>query len=267
MPDRLTLKIDAGVAEVRLTRGEKSNALDDAMFEALIATGERLKVARDVRAVVLSAEGRAFCAGLDLATFKAMSEAGGAGRLLTASRTPGGANRAQQAVMVWREVPVPVIAALQGPVFGGGLQLALGCDLRFAAGDAQLSVMEIRWGLVPDMGGLALLPELVRADVARDLLWSGRVVGGEEALALGLVTRLCADPRVAALDYARQVAMRSPDAVRAGKRLLNAASRMSLAEVLLRESEEQLALIGSANQLEAVAANLEKREPRFTDGL
>ena len=137
---------------------------------------------------------------------------------------------------------------------------------RFAAQDARFSAMEVRWGLVPDMGGMALLPELVRADVARDLVWSGRIVAAQEALALGLITRVCADPRAEALAYARQVATRSPDAVRAGKRLLGHAVRMSVAEILREESVEQLALIGSPNQLEAVAANLEKREPQFNGG-
>ena len=167
--------------------------------------------------------------------------------------------------MVWREVPVPVIAAVHGAAFGGGLQVALGCDLRFVAPDAKLSVMEIKWGLTPDMGGIALLRGLVRDDIARELIWSGRVVSGEEALGLGLATRLCADPRSEALAYARELAAKNPQAIRAGKRLVNHASDADLANILLEESREQGDLLGSRNQIEAVMANLETRPPSFSD--
>ena len=157
MNKRVTVTIEGGVADVRLTRADKMNAIDDAMFDALIQTGERLKTEAGVRAVVLSGEGRAFCAGLDVDGFQSLAAGAPSGVLdtgnATRERTPGGAHRVQQAVMVWREVPVPVIVALHGVAFGGGFQLALGADLRFVAPDAKLSVLEIKWGLVPDMGG------------------------------------------------------------------------------------------------------------------
>jgi enoyl-CoA hydratase/carnithine racemase len=268
MGDRVRLEIQDGVADVRLARGDKLNALDAAMFSDLIDAGERLKAEPGVRAVVLSGEGRGFCAGLDMGSFQAMA-AGQAdaalGPLVTDDRTPGGANQPQHAVMVWREVPVPVIAAVHGVALGGGLQLALGCDLRFVAPDARLSILEIKWGLVPDMGGTALLKRLVRDDVARELVWTGRQVVGEEAVALGLATRVCADPHAEALAFARDIAGKSPNAIRAAKRLLNLSADADPLRILMEESREQEALLGSANQREVVLANLEKREPRFRD--
>ena len=264
MTDRIqTIRHDDGVVELHLAREDKMNALDDAMFDALIAHGEHLRDDATVRAVVIAGRGRAFCAGLDMASFARMGEEGG--RLDLLPRTHGIANKPQYIATVWRDVPVPVIAAVHGVAFGGGLQLALGADLRLVAADARLSVMEIKWGLVPDMGGLALLRPLVRDDVARELTYTGRIVGGEEAVALGLATRVAADPLAEALRLAHEIAGRSPDAIRAGKRLLNAMAdtRVSDAQLLLAESQEQHMLIGSPNQTEAVRANLEKRAPRF----
>jgi enoyl-CoA hydratase/carnithine racemase len=272
MNDRVTVDIQGGVADVRLVRADKMNALDDAMFSALIETGERLKTEAGVRAVVLSGEGRAFCAGLDMGSFQAMASGERrAGRdetssaLLTPTRTEGGSNRAQHACMVWREIPVPVVAAVHGVAFGGGFQLALGCDLRFVTADARMAVMEIKWGLVPDMAGMVLMRGLVRDDVARELTWTGRIFSGEEAVAMGLATRVCADPREEALAFAKDVAAKNPHAIRAGKRLLNLAAEADQHQILLEESREQGALIGAPNQVEAVMANLQKREPSFAD--
>ena len=273
MNDRVSVDIQGGVADVRLVRTDKMNALDGAMFDALIETGERLKGEVGVRAVVLSGEGRAFCAGLDMGSFQSMAsgerQGGGGstsgGDLLSRDRTPGGSNRAQHAVMVWREIPVPVIAAVHGVAFGGGFQLALGCDLRFVTADARMAVMEIKWGLVPDMAGMVLLRGLVRDDLARELTWTGRIFSGDEALAMGLATRVCADPRAEALAFARDVAAKNPHAIRAGKRLLNLAAEADQHAILLEESREQAALIGAPNQVEAVMANMQKRDPVFAD--
>jgi enoyl-CoA hydratase/carnithine racemase len=272
MSDRISIDIQGGVADVRLTRADKMNALDQAMFAALIDAGERLKADPAVRAVVLSGEGRAFCAGLDMGNFAAMAsgarkvgESSTGGSIITDDRTPGGSNRAQHAVMVWREIPVPVIAAVHGVAFGGGCQLALGADLRFITADARMSVMEIKWGLVPDMGGMVILPGLLRDDVARDLTYTGRQVPGEEAVAIGLATRVCADPRAEALAYAHEIAAKSPHAIRAGKRLLDMARLADQHAMLKAESVEQAALIGSPNQIEAVMANMQKRTPAFAE--
>ena len=265
MEDRVSITIEEGVADVRMVRADKMNALDDAMFEALIGAGERLKTERGVRAVVLSGEGRAFCAGLDTGNFQRMASGerrGGAG--LMGERTARGANRAQNAALVWRDVPVPVIAAIHGVAYGGGFQITLGADLRFSTPDAKMSVMEINWGLVPDMGAYVLAPRLIRDDLFRELTYSGRVVTGEEAQRLGLVTRVCADPRAEALAFARDVAGRNPHAIRAAKRLFDLDATDTHA-MLLAESNEQSALIGSPNQVEAVMAKMQNRPGRFVD--
>ena len=270
MNDRVTVDITDGVADVRLVRADKMNALDDAMFSALIETGERLKGEAGVRAVVLSGEGRGFCAGLDMDSFAAMASGERAQRssaeaLLTPKRTEGGSNRAQQACMVWREIPVPVIAAVHGVAFGGGFQLALGADLRFVTADVKLAVLEIKWGLIPDMAGMVLMRGLVRDDVARELTYTGRIFGGEEAVSMGLATRVCTDPRADALALAAEIAAKNPHAIRAGKRLLNLMGEGGKHAILLAESHEQGALIGSPNQVEAVMSNLQKRAAVYAD--
>jgi enoyl-CoA hydratase/carnithine racemase len=262
---RVTLD-ERGVAEVAMVRADKMNALDAAMFKGLIDAIDQLRGDRRVRAVVLHGEGRAFCAGLDMGRFKEMG-AGQIGGTLgdIVARTHGLANGPQQVAWGWRELPVPVIAAVHGVAFGGGLQVALGADIRCVHPDTQLAVMEIKWGLVPDMAGCVLLSELVRPDVVRELTFTGRTVSGTEALALGLATRVSNDPLGDARALAAQIAGRSPDAIRAGKRLLNSACAVDAAPVLLAESHEQQRLIGSANQREAARAGLEKRDPKFAD--
>lgn len=265
---RITVDVVDHVADVRLVRADKMNALDHAMFDALVETGERLRQDKEIRAVVLSGEGRAFCAGLDMGNFGRMAsgaprqDEGGVPRRL-APRTHGPANRAQYAVWVWREIPVPVIAAVHGVAFGGGFQLALGADMRYVAPDTKLSIMEIKWGLVPDMGGTQLIRHLVREDIVRELTYTGRVFTGEEAFAYGLATRLSADPRALALETAREIAGKSPSAIRAAKRIMNAAPYSDATAGLLSESVEQDELIGGPDQVEAVRANLEKRAPKF----
>ncbi|RUR65846.1 crotonase/enoyl-CoA hydratase family protein [Variovorax guangxiensis] len=273
MTDRIERTRHAdGVVELHLSRADKMNALDPAMFDALIEAGEALREDKAVRAVVISGRGKAFCAGLDMASFERMQQQdagagvlgeGAAGADLVV-RTHGISNAAQQVAMVWREVPVPVIAAVHGVAFGGGLQVALGADIRIVAPDTKLSVMEIKWGLVPDMAGMVLMRELARSDVVRELTFTGRIFSGEEALRLGFATRVSADPLAEALQMAHEIAGKSPDAIRAGKRLLNASLSQSAAELLLAESVEQKALIGSPNQVEAVKANIERRAPRFS---
>ena len=258
---RITLTVKEGVAEVRLNRPDKLNALDHAMYDALIEAGKQLHQEQDLRAVVMSAEGRAFCAGLDMQVMANI--AGSATSGARAARTHGIANRSQYVSLVWRQLPVPVFAAVQGAAFGGGLQLALGADVRYVAADAKLSITEINWGLVPDMGGMALTHGLVRSDVLRELIYTGRVVTGVEACELGLATHVVEDPRAAALAAAQSVAHKNPDAVRALKRMMQVVEDQDSAAVLLSESIEQDLLVGSPNQKEAVRANLEKRAPQF----
>ena len=268
---RVLIDIENHVAHVRLNRAEKMNALDNAMFEAIVAAGEQLKADTNVRAVVLSGEGRAFCAGLDMGNFANMAKgdsntaaevSGDQGRL--EKRTHGVANRAQYVSWVWRELQVPVIAALHGVALGGGCQISVGADMRYAAPGTKLCIMELRWGLVPDMGATPFLQKILGDDVARELTYTNRVILAEEAKELGLVTRVCENPVEEALKVAAEIANRNPAAIRAAKRLLNNAPFEGAAETLLAESVEQDAIIGSPNQVEAVMANLEQREPKFS---
>ncbi len=280
MSDRVTIDLKAGVADVRLNRPDKMNAVDPPMFEALTEAGNALAQEPGVRAVVLSGEGRGFCAGLDMASFAAMSQGDrkekkaeskteskteSGGRNLLSEGSAGPANFAQGAAWVWRTLPVPVIAAIHGVAYGAGLQIALGADMRITTPDARLSVMEIKWGLIPDMSGTQPLRHLVRDDVARELTFTGRIISGEEARELGLATRVDDNPHQAAYDMAMEIASKSPDGIRAGKELLNSASLVSLEEGLQLEAGIQKRLIGKPNQVEAVRANLEKRAPDFND--
>ncbi len=267
--DRVTCTVKAGVADVRLARPDKLNALDLAMFTAIVGVGEELKADPTVRAVVLSGEGRGFCAGLDLASLVAMASKGSGdhdGGVAALGRTDGRITHlAQQACWVWAELEVPVLAAVHGVCLGGGLQLALGADLRIVASDARLSVLEIRWGLIPDMIGTYVLPRLVGPDVAKELAWTGREVGGAEAVAIGLATRTAEDPRADALALAADLAGRSPHAIRAAKRLIGASLERSPAEQFAAEREEIARLVASPNQLEAIAAAFERRGPVDAD--
>ena len=265
--ERVILEVRDAVADVRLNRPEKLNALDGEMFAAIREAIRSVASDRAVRAVVLSGEGRGFCAGLDMGSFAAM--AGGPreeGVAALARRADAGpANAAQSVAWGWTEVPVPVIAAVHGVAFGGGLQVALGADIRIVAPDARLSVMEIKWGLIPDMAGTQLLRRLARLDVLKELTFTGRIVSGSEAVELGLATRTSEDPRAAALALAREIAEKSPHAVRAAKKLLDASGNVGVEAGLALEEELQRSLIGKPNQVEAVRANLEKRPPRFSD--
>jgi enoyl-CoA hydratase/carnithine racemase len=266
--DRVKIDFKDGVADVRMTRADKMNAIDSEMFDGLVQAGRALKDDKSVRAVVLSGEGRAFCAGLDMGSFAAMSggasQGGGADPRLF-ERSESGANRAQLAAWVWQELPVPVIAAVHGVAYGGGLQIALGADLRLVTADAKLSVMEVKWGLIPDMSGTQTLRRLVRQDVAKELTFTGRVITGVEAVELGLATRVSEKPLEDALALAREIAGKSPDAIRAAKRLLNETWQGTVAEGLKLEEALQRSLIGKPNQVESVKANFEKRAPKFND--
>jgi enoyl-CoA hydratase/carnithine racemase len=271
MSDRVSIRIEDGIADVRLNRPDKRNALDVAMFQGLIEAGEEVAADAAVRAVVLSGEGPVFCAGLDFSAFQSLAGLAGeeqferpvASVLDADGDSP--ANFAQRAAYVWQEVPVPVIAAVHGVAFGGGLQVAMGADIRYIAPDARMSVMEMRWGLVPDMSGTQTLRHLLRLDVLKELTFTGRIVEGAEAVELGLATNLSDNPLEDAFAAAKEIATNSPDAVRAAKRLLNSAVQSGLEQGLRLEAEIQATLLGQPNQVEAVMANLEQREPSFQD--
>ncbi len=262
MGERVVVERDGSVAHVKLNRPDKRNGLDLDMFRALAAAGDTLAADKSLRAVVLSGEGKGFCAGLDWMSFMSSPEA--ASELL--DRPEGEvANLAQKVAWVWQEVPVPVIAAVHGFAFGGGLQIALGADLVYASPDAQLSVMETRYGLVPDMGISQTLLRRVRLDVAKELTFTARRFGAEEGTALGVVTRVVDDPLSAALASAKAMAEKSPHALRSAKRLLNASWTMDPKESFVLETDLSRELLGSPNQMEAAQAVFMKRDATFAD--
>ena len=262
--DRVSIEVADHVATVTMTRPDKHNALDAGMFEGLAAAAVRLRDEPGVRAVVLCGEGKSFCSGLDIASF--MTGPVSIDDLLAREEGELG-NLPQRVATDWSRVPVPVIAALHGNVFGGGLQIALGADLRIAAPDARLRVLEIKWGLVPDMGITQTLPRLIGIDRAKELTFTGRELSGEQAERLGLVTSVADDPRAAAQALAADIASRSPEAIRAAKRLYDAAwaGGLPVPDALLLETELQVGLMGAPNQLAAVTAGMTGEPGVFTD--
>jgi len=232
------------------------------MFSSLDEASDELAARSDVRAVVLSGEGKSFCAGLDFPSF--MSEPSRMEAMFD-HRDGDPANLAQRVTYDWHRLPMPVIGALHGNCIGGGAQLALAPDIRIAAPDTRISILEVKYGLVPDMGATQTLPTLVSLDVAKELVWSGRFVEAEEALRIGLITRIADDARDAALELAGEIASRSPDAIRRGKRLLNEAARARSEESLALEEELQRELLGSPNQIKSVQAALGGDEAGFED--
>lgn len=257
---RVTVSIEAGVADVRLARPDKMNAIDPAMFAAIAAMIARLEHEPGLRAVVLSGEGRAFCAGLDMG-----SMASGGSGIDIHTRTLGPANLVQSVCWGWRALPVPVIAAVHGIAFGGGLQILSGADIVIAHPETRMSVMEMKWGIVPDMAGFALWRGRVRDDHLRELAYTARELTAADAQPLGLVTRLADDPHAEALALATTIANRNPHAIRAAKRLANLSLDEGPEAILNAESDEQVQLMRSPNQVEAVMANMQKRAPRFAD--
>ena len=264
--DRVTISIEDGIADVRMNRADKRNALDNAMFTSLAAAGDYLKTLSELRAVVLSGDGASFCAGLDFGSFQVMAQgSSGQGGSVNAGAMSDGriTHLAQQVCWVWQEVPVPVIAAVHGHALGGGMQIALGADIRIVHPDTQLSVREVHWGLIPDMTGTLMLSRLVRPDIVKDLVFSERVFSGAEGFELGVVTRLSKTPQADAMDLAQEIAGRSPDAVRGAKKLINLMANDGAAQQFAAEREVIGKLIGGANQVEAVMSHFEKRPPKF----
>ncbi len=261
--ERVAITVEGnGVAQVRMIRADKMNALDPAMFEALLDAGQALFKMAGLRAVVLAGEGRSFCAGLDLTS---MANTARHEAMPLTERTHGNANRAQQVAMQWRKLPVPVIAAVHGVCFGGGLQVASGADIRVVDPGARMAVMEMKWGLVPDMGGYALWRGMVRDDTLRELTYTNREFTGQQALDYGFATIVDANPVARATAIAHDIANRNPDAQRAAKRLFNRYLEASTDEILMAESHEQHKLMGTRNQIEAVTSQMEKRPGQFID--
>jgi enoyl-CoA hydratase/carnithine racemase len=263
--NRVTIEVVDGVADVRMNRADKRNALDNAMFTSLAAAGEYLKTQSEIRAVVLSGDGASFCAGLDFGSFQAMAQGPKTDSGMNAGAMSEGriTHLAQQVCWVWQEVPVPVIAAVHGHALGGGMQIALGADIRYVHPDTQLSVREVHWGLIPDMTGTLMLSRLVRPDIAKELVFTAKVISGREGFEIGLATHLSDNPHSDALAIAREIAGRSPDAVRGAKKLLNLQANDGAAQQFANEREVIGRLIGQANQVEAVMSHFEKRPPNY----
>ena len=272
MSDRVVMTVEDGIADVRLNRPEKLNALDTGMFRAIVNAGEELKERSDVRVAVLSGEGRSFCAGLDFASFQAMGQSNNEAGVDTDDMADTAANSlegrithlGQQAAWVWQELEVPVIGAITGHALGGGFQIAMGPDIRIVHPDTKMSVLEIRWGLVPDMGASVLLPPLVGLDVAKEMYFTGKMISGSEAVELGVATRTADDPHAEAMELAGEISEKNPEAIRRMKNILNGLQERNTAERFAAEREHIGALIGSPNQTEAVSAFFEKRRPEFT---
>ena len=261
MTDRVTIHIENHIADVRLNRADKLNALDNAMFEGIVEAGEKLKAEKSVRAIVLSGEGKGFSAGLDLEN---MASAPVGGTNLN-DRTHGECNLFQVVSYQWRTMPVPVIAAVHGVCIGGGLQIATGADIRIVAPDAKVSVLEMRWGLVPDMGGMPAWRNLVREDVFKELTFTNRMMTGAEAQELGLMTYVDENPHARAMAIATEIAGKNPDAIKASKQMINDLADQDANEILLTESRLQQEIIGTPNQMEAVISFMQKRAPNFQD--
>jgi enoyl-CoA hydratase/carnithine racemase len=263
MSESVQVTIEGHIAQVTLNRPDKANAVNLAMFDALGTAGRELAENRSVRAVVLSGAGDNFCAGIDVSLLSDDQFAIDSKALSPVDSSP--ANRFQLAAYTWRQLPVPVICAIRGVAFGAGFQIAMGADLRYARPDSSLSIMEVKWGLIPDMAITTTLRDVLAVDRAKEMAWSGRVAGGDEACQMGLVTALHDDPLAAAIETARAICVKSPDAIRSMKRLFNSAWRLSDSEALALEAALQLGVLGKKNQLEAVMANMQKRTPEFDD--
>lgn len=260
--DRVSIEIKDHVAVVTLNRPDKMNALDIPMFHAIIEAGEKMEADASVRVVVLTGAGRAFCAGIDLGNFQAEN---GVGSEPLATRTHGIANMWQQAAWIWRSLSVPVVAAVHGVAFGGGLQIMLGADIKYIEPATKVSIMEMKWGLVPDMAGTQLMRHSVRDDIIRELTYTNRIFSGEEAVAYGFATHISTNPLEDAMKLAQEIAGKSPSAIVTAKRLLNEAPYLNVEDGFLLESEAQDQVMRKKNQMEAVFSSMQKRAGNFED--
>lgn len=268
MTDSVSYQLEQGIADVRLNRPDKMNAVDEGIMTGLKVVAKAIADDPRVRVVVLSGEGAGFCSGLDFSNFGDMLSGD-----LTADSvadayedlSPAGANSAQQLGWMWQELALPVIAAVHGAALGAGLNIALGADIRIVHPDTKMGFVEINFGLLPDMSASQSLRRLASLDRIKELIFTGRRFSGRDAMAYGLATELSDTPREAALQMAAQIARRNPDAVRKAKRMLNQSALVSVRDGLIAESDCSRTLMGKANQLEAVMASFEKREPLFVD--
>ncbi len=260
MSERVTISVENHIADVRFNRPDKMNALDPEQIDAIIDATDKLAEMKDVRAIVLSGNGKGFCAGLDMSSFTSS----GTTSSLT-DRSHGNANKYQHVVLQWRRLAAPVIVAIHGACVGGGLQFASAADVRIATPDSKLSIMEMRWGLIPDMGSYTTWRSFVRDDILRELTYTNRIFSGEEGKELGFVSHVADDPLAKAMELAAEIAGKNPDAIKAAKRLMNKLPDMNEDEILMMESVEQNNVSREPNQKEAVMAFMQKRAANFND--
>lgn len=269
--NRIELNVENHIAHVTLSRADKMNALDNEMFEAIPMVGEEIRNNASIRVVVISGDGGNFCAGLDKSNFASILEKKGVSldenepAMVLAERTNGIANALQHVVWMWRDLPMPVIAAVEGFCLGGGLQIALGADFRYATPASKFSILEMRWGIVPDMGSTQIMRHMIRDDVIRELTYTAKIFGAEQAKEWGFITEIVDGPLAHAMSTAEQIAYKNPDAIRAAKKIIDTSYYQTAAQGLLMESVEQDKIMGTPNQVEAVMAELQKRKPDFKD--
>lgn len=262
MSDHVLFEVKDNIAYVTLNRPEKHNGLNLALFHELIQTAKDIKKNKSIRAVILNGAGDSFCAGLD---FKAVSNNPGMIPKLFLKLPWTKDNAFQRVALIWRDIPVPVISVIQGNCFGGGLQIALGTDFRFSKADANYSIMEMKWGLIPDMSLTATLTTLCRYDIAQELTMTGRNFNGNEALEYGLVTRVSEDPMSEAITLAEELVKKSPDAIAATKSLFKKSWKASERKTLRIERWTQMKLLGRKNQRIALNNGLKKENKAFVD--
>lgn len=260
--DRVEVQIKDDIAYVYLNRPDKHNAIDMDMFITIRSTINKLKADRTIRAVIVSGRGEDFCTGLDI---KAVMKSKTAPLKLLFKLLPWRANLAQYVSTGWRGVSAPVIMVVHGRCWGGGLQIALGGDIRIAKPDSSIAIMEARWGLIPDMGGTIALKEVVRLDIAKELAMTGKVINGEQALHYGIVTHVDENPYDAATRLAKEICNFSPDAVSATKKLYNKSWWSSPGLALLRESYYQIKiLIGKNSRIKAYNQTHQDKPKKFS---
>jgi enoyl-CoA hydratase/carnithine racemase len=255
--DRISIEIEDQIAFVTLSRKEKLNALDMPMFEAIIKAAKKLKKDKHIRAIILSGDGTAFCSGLDVKSM--FKNPISAVKLLVKPGTKI-SNVAQDVSYLWRDVPVPVIAVTHGKCWGGGFQIALGADFRYTTPDCEFSIMESKWGLIPDMGGTITLRELANIDIIKELTMTARIFKGKEAKSLGLVTHVYDDPMAEAIKFAEEIKSRSPDAIASTKLLFNKTWLTTIKQALNWETKLQKRLIGRHNQRAAISQGMKDRK-------
>lgn len=270
MSNAIDITIENHIAHLQLNRPDAHNAINGAIMNGLLDFARQMMNPGEVRVIVISGKGKSFCAGIDMSSFAEMAS----GDLNSeredvteamADLSPAGANRAQQIGWLWQEVPIPVIAAIHGVSLGGGFNLALGADIRLVHPQASLGLVEITWGLTPDMSATQSLRRLTSLDRAKELAMTGRRFSGEQALDYGLATEVTPTPVEDALALAEQIVGRNPDAVRAIKQVLNQSALVGVAEGLQQEAAASQGILGSSNQVEAISAKFEGRLACFSD--